>query len=147
MTQALRLRLIYDGKGPVIWTPAPSAADAFGLQDKAAALHPGSPGPGGAVVFEFTLGAKLAEDGAIVLSGDFAHGPPAARFLYLGWRNAAGHFAQRLKIPLAGITGELATRSQQSQQPVTARLVDHAPKATRTGENIGGTRVVEWTLR
>ena len=36
-----------------------------------------------------------------MLVGDFAHGKPAERFLYLGWRNAAGGFAQRLKLPLS----------------------------------------------
>lgn len=144
--ETIRLRLIYDGRGPAIWSPAPGAAHAFGLQDKDAVLHPGTPGPAGVAAFEFTLKTKLAEDGALVLSGDFAHGPPATRFVYLGWRHAAGHFAQRLKIPLRGITSELAMRSRQSQRPVTATLVDHQPRATRTGENIGGTRAVEWTL-
>ena len=28
--ETIRLQLIYDGKGPAIWTPAPGA---FGLQD------------------------------------------------------------------------------------------------------------------
>ncbi len=126
---SLRLRLVYDGKGPAIWTPAPGA---FGLQDKDAVLHVGTPGPRGTTVFEFSLVAKPhAATGAIVLAGDVAHGPPTARFLYLGWRNAAGAFAQRLKLPLAGID---------------PALVDHHPRATATGANIGGTRAVDWAL-
>lgn len=66
-------------------------------------LHQGTPGPGSTVVFEFTLQARPRDSGAAVLSGDFAHGPPAGRFLYLGWRNTQGAFAQRLKLPLSGI--------------------------------------------
>lgn len=142
--ETLRLRLVYDGKGPAIWTPAPGA---FGLQDKDEVLHVGTPGPSGATVFEFSLIAKHhPTTGAVVLGGDFAHGPPAARFLYLGWRNAAGAYAQRLKIPLAGIGQELADAAAASGRPLVATLVDHHPRATTTGANIGGTRTVDWTL-
>ena len=84
--QAIHLQLIYDGKGPAIWTPAPGA---FGLQDKAGALHPGTPGAAGAVVFDFTLQVRSLDAKAVVLTGDFAHGSPAERFLYLGWANTA----------------------------------------------------------
>ncbi len=138
---ALHLRLIYDGKGPAIWTPRPGA---FGLQDKAEVLHQGTPGPGGTVVFEFTLQARPHDSGAAVLSGEFAHGPPAGRFLYLGWRNAQGAFAQRLKLPLSGIAWADVVAAIAKQQVLAATLVDHHPKATRTGANIGGTRSVTW---
>ena len=141
---SFRLRLVYDGKGPAIWTPAPGA---FGLQDKDAVLHVGTPGPSGTTVFEFSLVAKPhPSSGAIVLSGDFAHGPPAARFLYLGWRNAAGAFAQRLKLPLAGIGQPLVDAATASSRPLQATLLDHHPRATTTGANIGGTRAVAWAL-
>ena len=139
----LRLRLTYDGKGPAIWTPAPGA---FGLQDKAEALHPGTPGTGGVVVFEFALQARPHVSGAAILSGEFAQGPPAARFLYLGWRNARGAYAQRLKLPLSGIAWSDAADAMQRDRPIVATLVDHHPRATRTGANIGGTRPVEWTI-
>src|SRR5579862_367639 len=99
--EAIAFQLIYDGKGPAIWTPAPGA---FGLQDKAEALHVGTPGVGGAVVFDFTLQVKTIAADGVVFTGDFAHGKPAERFLYLGWRNAAGAYAQRLKLPLSTIT-------------------------------------------
>jgi hypothetical protein len=140
---SLGLRLVYDGKGPAIWTPAPGA---FGLQDKDVVLHPGTPGPRSTTVFEFTLQARPHDSGAAVLSGAFAHGPPAARFLYLGWRNAQGAFAQRLKVPLTGITWADAATAIAQRRALAATLVDHHPKATSTGANIGGTRPVDWTL-
>ena len=123
--ETIRLKLIYDGKGPAIWTPAPGA---FGLQDKAETLQVGTPGKAGAVVFDFALQVKSIAADQVVLVGDFAHGKPAERFLYLGWRNAHGAFAQRLKLPLHMIT------------PAQAR------EATTTGANIGGTRPVTWAL-
>ena len=138
---AIRLRLTYDGKGPAIWTPMPGA---FGLQDKAEALHQGAPGPGGVAVFEFTLQARPHDSGAAVLSGEFAHGPPAARFLYLGWRNAQGAFAQRLKLPLSGLAWDDVAAAIARKRVLAATLVDHHPRATTTGANIGGTRQVAW---
>jgi len=138
---ALRLRLTYDGKGPAIWTPMPGA---FGLQDKAEVLHQGTSGPGGVVVFEFALQARPHDSGAAILSGEFAHGPPAARFLYLGWRNAQGAFAQRLKLPLSGIAWAEVAAAIAQRQVLATTLVDHHPRATTTGANIGGTRQVAW---
>ena len=141
--QAIHLQLIYDGKGPAIWTPAPGA---FGLQDKAGALHPGTPGAAGAVVFDFTLQVRSLDAKAVVLTGDFAHGSPAERFLYLGWANTAGGFAQRLKLPLFNITPVQVREALAKGTPLTATLVDHHPRATSTGANIGGARSVDWTL-
>jgi len=141
--EAIHLQLIYDGKGPAIWTPAPGA---FGLQDKAGALHPGTPGAAGAMVFDFTLQVKSLDAKAVVLTGDFAHGSPAERFLYLGWRNTQGGFAQRLKLPLFTIASAQVREALAKGTPLTATLVDHHPRATSTGANIGGARPVDWTL-
>ncbi len=141
--ETVRLRLIYDGKGPAIWTPAPGA---FGLQDKAETLHVGVPGKAGAVVFDFALQVKSLDADQVVLVGDFAHGKPAERFLYLGWRNAHGAFAQRLKLPLHTITPAQAREAIAKGKPLVATLVDHHPRATTTGANIGGTRPVAWAL-
>ena len=140
---AVRLQVVYDGAGPVYWN---GGADAFGLQDKAEVLHRGTPCAGGAMAFDFTLRVKAVDAGAVVLVGDFAHGPPARRFLYLGWRNAAGNFAQRLKLPLSTITPDQVRQAVTDGKLLTATLVDHHPKATSTGANIGGTRAVVWTL-
>ena len=141
--ESISLQVVYDGKGPAIWTPAPGA---FGLQDKAGMLHVGTPGAAGAVVFDFTLQVKSLDADAVVLTGDFAHGKPAERFLYLGWANAAGGFAQRLKLPLHTITPAQVREAVAQGTRLTATLVDHHPKATTTGANIGGARHVDWTL-
>jgi len=139
----LRLRLIYDGRGPLIWSRAP---DAFGIQDKAGRLHLGAPGANGTTVFELTLQVKPGATDAPVLTGEFAHGPPAGRFIYLGWRGAHGAFAQRLKLPLAGITWNDVREAHDRQQPLVGTLVDHHPRVTSTGANIGGTRPMTWAL-
>ena len=141
---SIRLRLIYDGLGPVHWTPT---VDAFGMQGKDEALLMGRAGPKAAVVFEVTLQVKAGSSGEPVLSGSFAHGPPAGRFLYLSWRHPGGHgYAQRLKLPLTGLSWDLVRRAVASGQPLVATLVDHQPRATSTGANIGGTRPVDWHL-
>lgn len=139
----LRLRLTYDGQGPAIWTPAPGA---FGLQDKDGVLHVGTPGASGSTVFAFALQARPHKSGGFILTGAFAHGTPEDRFLYLGWRRADGAFAQRLKVPLAAISQDQVDEAMRRDRPLAATLVDHLPRATKTGANIGGTRAVEWRL-
>jgi len=141
--EPIRFRLVYDGAGPVHWCRRP---DAFGLQDKAAVLHPGAAGPGGVLVFDFALQLKAQDTDAPVFTGDFAHGPPAARFLYLGWRDARGAFARRLKLPLAGIGWDAVRAARERRAPLVATLVDHHPRATSTGANVGGSRPVAWAL-
>ncbi len=139
--ESLRLRLVYDGIGPVRWTPT---AGAFGLQDKAGGLLEGRAGSNGEVVFEVMLTVKAGSSGEPVLGGDFAHGPPAVRFLYLSWRrpDGLGH-AQRLKLPLSGISSDLVRAAVARDAPLVGRLTDHHPRATSTGANIGGTRPVD----
>jgi len=137
----LRLRLVYDGLGPVHWS---GGAGAFGVQDKAGVLHPGTSRGAHVTVFDFELQVRPGSGDSVVLSGDFAHGPPAQRFVYLGWREPAGNFAQRLKIPLSAIAAADVRAAQDRQAPLVATLVDHHPRATTTGANIGGTRQVAW---
>jgi hypothetical protein len=143
MSTSIQIRLIYDGIGPVHWCRDPRA---FGIQDKEAVLHPGKAGPNGTAVFDLSFQVKANAAGAPVLSGDFAHGPPAARFLYLGWRDDKGAFAQRLKLSLATITWDDIHEADARQQPLQGTLVDHHPKATTTGANIGGTRPITWSI-
>jgi hypothetical protein len=141
--EAIALQLIYDGAGPVHWE---GGAGAFGLQDRHGALHGGTPGAAGAVVFDFTLQVKSLDAATVVLCGDLAHGSPAARFLYLSWANASGGFAQRLKLPLSTITPAQVREALDKRTLLTATLVDHSPKATSAGANIGGARPVDWIL-
>ena len=140
---ALALQLIYDGAGPVHWD---GGAGAFGLQDKQGALHPGAAGAAGVVVFDFALQVKSLDAEAAVLTGDFAHGGPSDRFLYLGWRNAPGNFAMRLKLPLCTIASAQVREALAKGTRLTATLVDRQPRVTSTGANIGGARPVDWIL-
>lgn len=140
---SIRIRLIYDGVGPVTWGGDPRG---FGVQDKAGVLHAGSPGPGGTVVFELQFQAKSNGSDTAVLTGSFAHGPPSGRFIYLGWRDLLGGFAQRLKLPLGTITWGDICAAISVQRPLVGTLVDHHPKATSTGANIGGTRPITWSM-
>ena len=134
--------LKYDGAGPVYWNNDPAY---FGIQDKDAVLHQGRTDEDGVVAFDFSL--ELKPGGAApVFTGAFAHGSPAERFLYLGWRNAQMAFAQRLKIPLGSIGWDEVRRAQETGRSLVATLVDKNPKATSTGANIGGTRKVTWTV-
>jgi len=140
---AIALQLIYDGAGPV---HRDGGAGAFGLQDRHGVLHPGTRGAAGAVVFDFTLQVKSMDDEAVVLCGDLAHGSPAGRFLHLAWADTAGGFAQRLKLPLSTITPAQVREALAKGTLLTATLVDHHPRTTSTGTNVGGSRLVEWSL-
>ena len=143
LVDSIGIRLIYDGVGPVSWRRGPGD---FGLQDKAGVLHPGAPGSDGVVVFTLTLQVKPHGAGAPIFLGAFAHGPPAGRFLYLGWRNTEGSLAQRLKLPLGTITRDDVRQAQARQQSLVGTLRDHHPRATSTGANIGGSRPMSWAL-
>jgi hypothetical protein len=134
------VRVTYDGAGPVHWS-----SGAFGLQDKAEALHPGAANADGSVVFTFSL--DLKEDGATPnFLGDFAHGPRDGRFLYLSWRNRTGEYAQRLKLPLTTIGWDAVRSALETGAPLACLLIDKNPRATTTGANIGGTRPVVWMV-
>ena len=140
---SIGIRLIYDGAGPVTWSRDPGA---FGLQDKAGVLHVGDRRPDGTVVFNLTLQVKLDGSDAPVFGGPFTHGPPSGRFLYLGWRGERGGFAQRLKLSLGTITTNDVREALARQDPLVGTLVDHHPRATSTGTNIGGSRPISWAL-
>jgi len=143
-TSRLAFEVIYDGVGPVFWS---GGADSFGLQHVAEVLHRGEPNPDGAVCFKFSLELKTGNAAAPVFVGPFAHGPPGKRFLYLGWRNSNGAFAQRLILPLTSISWDLVRQARAADAPLVCRLVDKEPRATKTGANIGGTRQVTWAVR
>jgi Family of unknown function (DUF5990) len=140
---SIRIRLIYDGAGPVTWSRDPGA---FGLQDKASVLHVGAQRPDGTVVFNLTLRLKSDGSDAPIFLGSFVHGPPTGRFLYLGWRDKRGGLAQRLKLPLGTITRNHVREALARQEPLVGTLVDHHPKATSTGASIGGSRPISWAM-
>jgi hypothetical protein len=139
----LGFRVIYDGLGPVYWDRDPGQ---FGIQDASGALYPGDLDADGCISFAFSLAVKPGRADAPVFSGPFAHGPPAKRFLYLGWRNRNAAFAQRVSLPLTSIGWEQVRQAQALGAALVCRLVDKHPRATTTGANIGGTRPVVWRV-
>jgi len=139
----IEFRVTYDGVGPVFWNGEPAS---FGLQDQLGVLHQGALDADGAVSFAFSLDVKPGRSDAPVFLGPFAQGPPAKRFLYLGWRNRDGAFAQRISLPLGSIGWDLIRSALSSGDPLVCRLIDKHPRATSTGANIGGARHVAWTV-
>jgi hypothetical protein len=116
----IRLRIVYDGTPPNCWD---GGSRDFGLQDKANVLQLGTTQADGRVAF------------------DFVHGPPKERFLYLSWRNDDGAYAQRLKLPLAGITWSELERAKRLVGEVAPSRKPRLPG----GSNLGGTRAVVWS--
>ena len=137
--ETLRLRIVYDGTPPNTWD---GGAKDFGVQDNANVLHPGKTERSGHIVFEVTLDVKPGRIFKPVFVGDFAHGAPKERFLYLSWRNASGAYAQRLKLPLGAITWSDIDESQKT--PLTGEVAASTKPRKPGGTNIGGTRAVVW---
>jgi hypothetical protein len=134
------LRVVYRGERLPGWGGGPGD---FGVQDKSDALRAGAVGEAGSVIFDLAVEVKPDNAAAPVFVGPLAHGPPAERFLYLSWRNAAGGYARRLKLPLGSIAWRDIAAARQADQPLVADLFDQ-PKMTSTGAHIGGTRAVVW---
>jgi hypothetical protein len=83
----------------------------IGIQDKNQDVHAGQRGSDG-WRFTCTLTVKGKDaDGKPVFAGPFMHGTVGARFIYLSWKRvipAPALWYQRVKIPLAGITWDMA---------------------------------------
>ncbi len=139
--ERVQLRLIYRGKGPVFWSGGRAEV---GVQDKEEGLLLGKAGPDGGLIFDLVLEVKPVGLGAPVFVGPLAHGPASKRFLYLSWRNLTGEYAQRLILPLGSITWPDVRAAQTAGQPIVGELIDSKPRATSTGANIGGKRLIVW---
>jgi len=138
-TLSVRLRIVYDGTPPNVWDG--SARD-FGLQDKDNVLHTGKPERSGAILFDVAIDVKPERAAGPVLLGKFAHGPPGKQFLYLSWRNTNGVYAQRLKLPLGGITWADIDNAQG--KPLIGEVAPSNKPRVPGGTNIGGTRAIAW---
>jgi hypothetical protein len=138
-TLTVRLRIVYDGAPPNVWD---GGAEDFGLQDKENVLHFGRAEPGGQVVFDVAISVRPDRAARPVFLGDFAHGPPKERFLYLSWRNANGAYAQRLKLPLGGITW--SDIDSAHMKPVIGEVAASSKPRVPGATNVGGTRAVAW---
>jgi hypothetical protein len=78
----------------------------FGVLDKKRGLLPGEVLADGAVQFDLDVTALIDGAGRVVIVGPLAHGSPADRFLYLGWRPIGGgkdEWIRRWKISLNDI--------------------------------------------
>jgi Family of unknown function (DUF5990) len=109
-------------------------ATEFGLQDKNGGVHAAKRASKTRSVFGCEL-AVSAGAGTPTLSGPFAHGPPAGRFLYLSWRRVGGSdgWIERIKIPLSMSANQIRTalRTGQSlETDVTGRRPHAGTAAT-----------------
>lgn len=138
-TLSVRLRIVYDGTPPNTWD---GNAQYFGMQDKDNVLHLGETERDGSIVFDVVLPLKPEKTAAPVFVGDFAHGTPKERFLYLSWRNTNGAYAQRLKLPLAAITWSDIEKAKG--KPITGEVAPSNKPRVPGGTNVGGTRAVVW---
>jgi hypothetical protein len=89
------IRLVHNGVPP--GTPLEERFR-FGLQDAKGEVHPGITQPGTVRNLDLALEVTEGEAGQPVFRGAFAHGPPAGRFLYVGWKREGDH----VQIPTEG---------------------------------------------
>ena len=85
--------------------------------------------------FEFTVGVKDARKDALpTLLGPLVQGPPDQRFIYIDIGTYAGQsdscWSRRLKVPLRGITWEMADRALADSESV---LETRVPGTGRDG--------------
>lgn len=132
----VRLRLLHDGAGPASGEPC-----VFGLQNAREEIRAGAPAADGRLAFEFELRVKDGPDPARpVFLGDYAMGPPAARFVYLSWKHTggAGGYIGRLKAQLGGVTWAQVREAQATGRALTADM---------TGRSTGsGKGELVWTV-
>ena len=125
--RSVLLRLIHDGKQPGQVVPEPVH---FGLQDLKGEVHPGHPGKGSVLWFDFFVEFKDRRNEPPVFSGPFCHGPPKARFLYLSWKREGTHaapWAWRIKIPLSGISWTSLQEADASDRCIQADVTNRRP--------------------
>ena len=142
-TQSIRLRIIYDGATPNTWDGGPGD---FGLQDKSGTLHPGKFDPKSSMIFDLTLDVNPEAGDTPVFLGQFAHGPPKERFLYLSWRRPDGGFSQRIKLLLSSLTWSDVSAALTTGKPIVGEASGRMPatKPKPGATNIGGAREVAW---
>jgi len=104
MRQPLRLRILVTEPLSGVW---------FALQrGKSELVAPTSRAP--ELIFDFSVLADLSSDPP-GLTGEFAQGPPAARFVYINSGTYAGQsgtvWSRRAKVPITGITTQLVNEA------------------------------------
>ena len=104
------------------------------------------------LAFSCTVRVRPQADGTLRFLGPFAHGPTAARFVYITVGQRAGQpqspWDRRAKIPLGGITSELlaaagATKGAVLEATLEGTLKDGSPTCATRPFVEGG----KWTIR
>jgi hypothetical protein len=85
--------------------------------------------------FEFTARAVMGSEGELPnLLGEFVQGPREERFVYIGIGSFAGQtdteWSRRLKVPLSGISAEMADRAARDSHVL---FETHVPGTGRDG--------------
>ncbi len=127
MKRKIRVRLLHDGAQP---GPPLDEALSFGVQDVKRGVHPGTAGSGGTRRFDLELDLRAADTDRPVFSGPFAHGSPAARFLYLSWKRqeaAAAPWGWRIKIPLSSIGWNEVREAERDGMVLVADVTGRRP--------------------
>ena len=103
-----------------------------GLQDKNQQVHAGILQADGRWRYEGVIAVKAdADTGSQDFSGPFVHGSRGCRFLYISWKRVPAlptPWVQRVKIPLAGLTGALLTDKATVEADISGRR-PHASEA------------------
>ena len=104
MKQALRLRLIVTEPLPRVW---------YAMQrGRSGLLAPAT--SSSELAFDFDVQVDLSKDPPS-LTGEFAQGPPAKRFVYVNSGTYAGQsgtsWSRRAKVPITGVTASLAAEA------------------------------------
>jgi len=95
---------------------AREGALAFGLQDKARTLEFGRAQADGSLAFECELQTKPNVNGKPNFTGNFTHGTPEERFLYLTLLQVAdGQIVRRVKVHLKTITWAQVEEASQGE--------------------------------
>ena len=95
----------------------------FGVQSGKAGVLSAVRSNGASLSFDFPGELRPGKDGEPVLYGPHAQGPPAERFIYVNSGAMAGDAAdwqRRAKIPLRGLTWELADEALRTPGAVLA---------------------------
>jgi len=135
---SLRLRIVVE---------APPAGVAFAVQRGRADLLAATSADEAAWTFDFAVDVAAADPPR--LTGAFAQGPPAARFVYVNAGTLAGQagslWTRRAKVPLAGIDRALLQAALAAPE---RRLVARIPGRARDGGPVCASvaPVAGWTL-
>jgi hypothetical protein len=152
--QCLRLRIV------CLRPPDPAQHGAeFGLQEKRAGdwiLQAGKRRPNGDIVFDFECDVKWSHAGiSNDFSGQFVHGKPGERFVYLSWKPrgwkpgtpepGAPHCVRRMKVHLSKIPWPQIERALKSRSCLEAVI---AGTARDGGPNCASVELEQgWQLR